>query len=298
MTNDTFSGVGVALVTPFNQDLEVDYAGLKKLLDHTSNGADYWVAHGTTGESVTTTKEEKVKILDFIKRNNPRKLPLVVGIGGNYTEDVIKKIKDFDLDGVDAVLSVSPYYNRPAQEGIVEHFVKLADVSPKPIILYNVPSRTGSNMTAETTLKLADHPNIQGIKDSSCNYDQLCLIAKYKPSGFKLISGDDMFTLPLLAIGGEGVISVLANAYPAHFGSMVQNMLNSEVERAREILLQLIELNPLMYTEGSPTGVKQLLEHMNICKNYVRLPMMPATEKLKAQIAEKMILLHGKVSID
>jgi 4-hydroxy-tetrahydrodipicolinate synthase len=297
MTNDTFMGVGVALVTPFNKDLEVDYAGLKNLLDHTSNGTDYWVVHGTTGESVTTSKEEKFKILDFIKHNNPRKLPIVCGIGGNYTDEVIKRIKEADLEGVGAVLSVSPYYNKPSQEGIYEHFMRIADISPKPIILYNVPGRTGSNMSAETTLKLAGHGNIWGIKDASCHYEQICMIAKYKPTSFKLISGDDMFTLPLIAIGGEGVISVLANAYPALFGSMVQNMLNSEVERARGILLQLIELNPLMYAEGNPTGIKQLLEHLNICKNYVRLPLMSASGKLKNQIAEKMILSHGKVSV-
>lgn len=298
MINDTFTGVGVALVTPFNQDLEVDYVGLKKLLDHTSNDADYWVAHGTTGESVTTTKEEKIKILDFIKRNNPRKLPIVLGMGGNYTDELIKKIKETDFDGVDAILSVSPYYNRPSQNGIIEHFTKVADVSSKPIIMYNVPSRTGSNISAEATLKLAEHDNIIGVKESSCNYEQLLTIAKYKPSSFKLISGDDVFTLPILALGGDGVISVLANAYPALFNSMVQNMLNSEVERAREVLLQLIELNPLMYVEGSPTGIKQLLEHLNICKNHVRLPMMCASDKLKNQIAEKMILLPGKVSVD
>jgi 4-hydroxy-tetrahydrodipicolinate synthase len=297
MTNDTFTGVGVALVTPFNRDFEVDYAGLKNLLDHTSDGADYWVAHGTTGESVTTTKEEKIKILDFIKRNNPKNLPLAVGIGGNYTDELIKKIKEFDLDGVGAVLSVSPYYNKPSQEGIYEHFMKIADVSPRPLILYNVPSRTGCNMSAETTLKLALHGNILGIKESSCNYEQLCMIAKHKPSSFKLISGDDMFTLPIIALGGEGVISVLANAYPSLFSSMVQNMMNLEVERAREVLFQLIELNPLMYVEGSPTGIKQLLEHLNICKNYVRLPMTSASVKLKEQIAEKMILLPGKVSV-
>ncbi len=298
MTNDTISGVGVALVTPFTQEFEVDYMGLKKLLDHTSNGADYWVAHGTTGESVTTTKEEKIKILDFIKKNNPKKLPIVVGIGGNYTDEVVKKIKEHDMNGIDAILSVSPYYNKPAQEGIVEHFIKVAEASQIPVILYNVPGRTSCNMCADTILKLAEHPNIIGVKDSSCDFQQLCTIAKYKPQGFKLISGDDMFTLPILAVGGEGVISVLANAYPTLFSDLYQHMCNAEVEKARELLFQLIHLNPLMYAEGSPTGIKQLLAHMNICKNYTRLPMMAASDKLKSQIAEKMIILHGKVSVE
>lgn len=293
MTNGTFSGVGVALATPFTKDLEVDYKGLKKLLEHTSNGADFWVVHGTTGESVTTTKEEKAKILEFVKYNNLRNFPIAVGIGGNYTEEVIKKIKETDLEGAGAILSVSPYYNKPSQNGIYKHFMKIADASPVPVILYNVPGRTGSNISAETAIKLAAHGNIMGIKESSCNFEQICMIARNKPTSFKLISGDDMFTIPIIAMGGEGVISVLANAYPALFGQMVHDMMSSRVESAKELLLQLVELNPLMYSEGNPSGIKQLLELMNICKNYVRLPLTEASEKLKNQIAEKMIRVHA-----
>lgn len=293
--NDTFSGAGVALVTPFNEKLEVDYAGLKNLLEHTANGSDYWVVHGTTGESVTTTTEEKIKILDFVKKHNHASLPIVVGVGGNYTEEVVKKLKAMDLDGIDGILSVSPYYNKPPQKGIYEHFVKIADASPKPVILYNVPGRTGSNIAAETALALADHKNIVGIKESSCNLEQVAMIAKYKPSGFKLISGDDMFTIPLMSVGGEGAISVLANAFPYAFGEMTRSMLSGDLVKAREYMFQLLELHPLMYVEGSPSGIKQALELLNVCRSYVRLPMVQVSEKLKNQIAEKMRMVRQPV---
>lgn len=292
---NTFSGAGVALVTPFNENHEVDYPGLNNLLEHTANGSDYWVVHGTTGESVTTTSEEKTKILDFIKQNNKSNLPIVVGVGGNYTDEVIKKFKTIDWDGIDGALSVCPYYNKPSQQGIYEHFVKIADASSKPVIIYNVPGRTGSNIVAETTLALAEHPNIAGVKESACNLEQAAMIAKYKPAGFRLISGDDMFTIPMMAIGGEGAISVLANAFPHVFGEMVRSMMRGEYETGRRHMFRLLEMHPLMYVEGSPSGIKQVLDLMNICRNYVRLPLVTVSEKLKKQIAEKMKLVEQPV---
>ncbi len=209
-----FTGTGVALVTPFHQDGSIDFASLKKLLVHTSAGVDYFVVMGTTGESATLTKEEKKEVLQFVLKNNPKKLPLVYGIGGNHTASVLEEIENTNFKGVSALLSVSPYYNKPSQEGIRQHFKKIADTAPLPVILYNVPSRTSSNLTADTTLKLAQHKNIIGIKEASGSLEQCMKIAKNKTKDFLLISGDDLFTLPLYSIGGGvGVISVLANAF-------------------------------------------------------------------------------------
>ena len=207
-------GTGVALVTPFYSDKTIDFVSLKKLLAHTALGVDYYVVMGTTGESVTLSKEEKKEVLEFVRKHNPKKLPIVYGIGGNNTQQVVEEIESTNLRGVSALLSVSPYYNKPSQEGICQHFVRVANASPVPIILYNVPGRTASNLTAVTTLRLAKHKNIIGIKEASGNLEQCMNIAKGKPKDFMLISGDDLLTLPLYAVGGVGVISVLANALP------------------------------------------------------------------------------------
>ncbi|MDQ2656524.1 MAG: 4-hydroxy-tetrahydrodipicolinate synthase, partial [Bacteroidota bacterium] len=210
-------GTGVALVTPFTDKEEVDYRSLRKLLNHTAKGVDYYVVMGTTGESATLSGDEKKAILQFVKDNNTKKLPIVYGIGGNNTREVLEIIHQTDLSGVAALLSVSPYYNKPSQEGIVRHFTAIADASPVPVILYNIPGRTSSNMTAETTLRLAQHPNIIGTKEASGNLEQCMRIARDKPKDFMLVSGDDMFTVAFYAIGARGVISVLANAFPATF---------------------------------------------------------------------------------
>src|SRR5688572_25908548 len=208
-----FYGTGVALVTPFDSTGAIDYKALKKLLAHTAKGVDYYVVMGTTGESVTVSSEEKKKVLEFVKANNSKGLPIVYGIGGNNTQNVLDTIKATNLKGVDAILSVSPYYNKPSQEGIYQHFAAVADASPLPLILYNVPGRTGSNLTAETTLRLAQHKNIIGVKEASGNLEQCMKISKYMPKDFLLFSGDDLIIIPLYSIGGKGVISVLANAY-------------------------------------------------------------------------------------
>ncbi len=277
-------GTGVALVTPFDEDKQVDFRGLKKLLAHTAKGVDYYVVMGTTGESATINKEEKKKVLSFVKENNSKKLPIVYGIGGNNTQEIIEAVKETDLRGVDAILSVSPYYNKPSQEGIFRHFKAIADESPVPIILYNVPGRTASNLTSETTLRLAKHPNIIGIKEASGNLEQCMKIVKEKPKGFMLISGDDMLTIPLYSIGAVGVISVLANAFPVIFKKIKEFSFSGNFSKASAEQFKLLEINGPMYEEGNPVGVKHVLKRMNICRNIVRLPLVSASESLQKKI--------------
>lgn len=278
-------GTGVALVTPFSENLEVDYKALKKLLRHTAKGVDYYVVMGTTGEAATITKDEKNEILQFVKDNNSKGLPIVYGIGGNNTQEVLDTIAQTDLEGVSAILSVSPYYNKPSQEGIFQHFNKIAKASPIPIILYNVPGRTASNLTAETTLRLAQLPNILGIKEASGNLEQCMQISMKKPSGFMLISGDDMLTVSLYAVGATGVISVLANAYPVPFRKMKENAATGNYARAYKELFKLLDINGPMYEEGNPVGLKVLLSEMGICSKQVRLPLIIASPVLQKKIA-------------
>ncbi len=277
-------GTGVALVTPLNPDGKIDFKGLKKLLLHTAKGVDYFVVMGTTGESVTVSSDEKKSILDFVKKNNPSRLPIVYGIGGNDTQSVLNTINSTDLTGVDAVLSVSPYYNKPSQEGIYQHFKAIADASPCPIILYNVPGRTSSNILAETTLRLAAHKNIAGVKEASGNIEQCMKIVRYKPKDFLLLSGDDLLTVPLYAIGGKGVISVLANALPLTFKKMKEFAFAGDYEKASQQQFSLLEINGLMYEEANPVGVKQLLSELGVCGNHVRMPLLPASSSLQKRI--------------
>lgn len=281
-------GTGVALVTPFTVDGTVDYKGLKRLLNHTSKGVDYYVVMGTTGESVTTSKEEKKAILEFVKANNSKNLPIVYGIGGSNTQDVLDNIKQTDFEGVDAILSVSPYYNKPSQEGIYQHFKAIAGKSPVPVILYNVPGRTASNMSAATTLRLAGHKNIVGIKEASGNMEQCMKIAAEKPEDFMLISGDDMLTVPLYSIGGVGVISVLANAYPVHFKKMKEHAFAGKYAKASQELFKLLDINGPMYEEGNPVGIKFVLSKLEICSHDVRLPLVAPSESLKKKIQQLM----------
>lgn len=284
-----FTGTGVALVTPFNASGQVDFDGLKKLLDHTaSEGVDYYVVQGTTGESATTTLEEKKDILGFTKSNNPRGLPIVYGIGGNNTAQLLEVIAQTDFRGIDAVLSVSPYYNKPSQEGIYQHYITLAETCPVPVILYNVPGRTGSNISATTTIRLARHPNIIGIKEASGDLQQALTIVRNKPEDFLLISGDDMLTVPLYAIGGCGLISVLANAYGGIFKAIHEAVMLKDFTAATQLSLQLLNINPLIYEEGNPVGIKQVLKFMGICENMVRPPLLPASESLKKKISAAM----------
>jgi 4-hydroxy-tetrahydrodipicolinate synthase len=277
-------GTGVALATPFDDSGAVDYRGLKKLLSHTAKGVDYYVVMGTTGESATLSREEKKLVLSFVKANNTRKLPIVFGIGGNNTQEVVHAISETDFEGVDALLSVSPYYSKPPQEGIVQHFHKLADASPVPVILYNVPARTSSNLTAETTLRLAQHSNIIGIKEASGNLEQCMQIMKRKPKDFLVISGDDMLTVPFYAFGAAGVISVLANAFPLIFKKIKEHALSGNIVKASQEQFKLLEINGAMYEESNPAGLKQLLSELGICENNVRLPLVPASMALKSKI--------------
>ncbi len=241
---------------------------------------------GTTGESATLTKEEKKEVLQFVLKNNSRKLPVVYGIGGNNTASVLDEIRETNFRGVSALLSVSPYYNKPSQEGIRQHFKKVADASPVPVILYNVPSRTSSNLTAETVLKLAQHKNIVGVKEASGSLEQCMRIISGKPKDFLVISGDDMLTLPLYSVGGVGVISVLANAFPVTFKNITANANIRNYPKAASELFKLLEINGPMYEEGNPTGVKYLLSLMKICKPHVRLPLAELSSSLRKRIEQ------------
>jgi 4-hydroxy-tetrahydrodipicolinate synthase len=289
--NTKLYGTGVALVTPFTVNQEVDFEGLRRLIDHvTQGGVDYLVVMGTTGESATLSEEEKKQVLTFVKEHNTGKLPIVYGIGSNHTQQVLETIRKTDFTGVDAILSVSPYYNKPSQKGIVEHFKAIADACPVPVILYNVPGRTQSNMTAETTLKLALHRNIIGIKEASGDLVQCMEIARRKPEDFLLISGDDLLTLPMISFGAKGVISVLANAFPITFSRMVNEAMAGNYPASSQHLFQLVGINPLMYTESNPVGVKQALHCLGVCENMVRLPLLPASEELVQKISNEIVL--------
>lgn len=276
-----FKGTGVALVTPFLEDGSIDYPALERVIEHVIHGnVEYLVVQGTTGESATLSQTEKSDVLGFIKKINRQRLPIVYGLGGNNTQAILNAMDEIDFSEIDAILSVSPYYNKPSQEGIVAHYEALADHCPVPVILYNVPGRTMSNISYQTTLRLANHPNIIGIKEASGNLDQCMRIAKNKPEDFLLLSGDDMTTIFMRSIGAEGVISVLANAYPEIIGSII----HGNATYSKKGAFSLLEINPLMYEESNPVGVKCLMETLGLCNDYVRLPLLRASEDLKSRI--------------
>ncbi|WP_027386659.1 4-hydroxy-tetrahydrodipicolinate synthase [Chryseobacterium gregarium] len=282
-------GVGVALVTPFNEDLSVDFDSLTKLVEYNiENGTSYLVVLGTTAEAATLSDEEKKQIVDHIIKVNNKRLPLVLGIGGNNTLDVKKQIEETDLTAFEAVLSVSPYYNKPNQEGLYQHYKALASTG-KNIIIYNVPSRTGQNVEAETTLRLAkEFPNLFLIKEASPNILQYFDILRKKPEGFSLVSGDDEFTLPVTLAGGNGVISVIGQGYPKEFSTMVQLAFEGKIKEAYEIHNKLVEITRLIFAEGNPCGIKVVLAEKGIIKNYLRLPLVPASEGLYDRIKTEM----------
>lgn len=279
-------GTGVALITPFDQQLRIDFEALKKVLEHVSKGgADYLVILGTTGESVTISIEEKQQILSFITKNNTANLPLVFGLGGYDTHELVGFLPQLDQYPLKAILSVTPYYNRPNQTGLLRHYTYLADRSKLPLILYNVPARTGCNIKAETTLELAKHGNIIGVKEAAGDLVQCVEIARSKPKDFALISGDDILTLPILSVGGIGVISVVANAYPKEFCLMVKSALAGNTTEAHKLLYQLSYAMQLSSEEGNPTGIKAMMEHQGLCKGLVRMPLAEASSELKEKIA-------------
>ena len=283
-----FKGTGVAIVTPFNEDKSVDYKGLEKLVEHLiANGINYLVVQGTTGESVTLSKQEKGETLAFIIKINNGRLPIVLGVGGNCTSTVVEAFKSTDFTGVDAILSVSPYYNKPTQEGIYQHYKAVAAASKLPIILYNVPGRTSSNILAETTVRLAkDFDNIIAVKEASGSLEQCMEIINTAPSDFLVISGDDALTLPMIASGGHGVISVLANAFPKGFSGMVGSALTNDMDTARDLHYKYFSMIDLLFCEGNPAGVKAALKDLGIIGDAVRLPLVNVSEKTNNSIKD------------
>lgn len=281
-------GIGVALVTPFTKDKQIDFTALGRIVEHVvSNGADFLVVLGTTGETPTLNDHEKALVLDFVREKTAGRVPLVVGIGGYNTNAVINSIQSFDLHGYSAVLSVVPPYSKPSQEGIYQHFKAIASASPLPIVLYNVPGRTGVNMTADTTLRLArEVSNIIGIKEASGNMRQIETILREKPEGFSLVSGDDGNTYPLMTLGAQGVISVLGNAYPKDFGEMVHLCLEGNYIEAVEIHHKFREIIRLLFADGNPAGVKCVMHDMGLLENELRLPLVPVSEHTADEILE------------
>ena len=282
-------GLGVALVTPFNEDLSIDFDSLTKLVEYNIvNGTDFLVVLGTTAETATLSKAEQAQVIEHIVKVNNKRLPLVLGIGGNNTLAVKEQIESTDLSDFEGVLSVSPYYNKPNQEGIYQHYKMLASTG-KNIIIYNVPGRTGQNIETATTLRLAkDFPNLFMIKEASPNISQYFDILRKKTAGFSLVSGDDEFTLPVTLAGGDGVISVIGQAYPKLFSDMIKLAKESKVKEAYAIHNQLVELIRLIFAEGNPCGVKTVLAEMGIIKNHLRLPLIKASENLQDRIKAEM----------
>jgi 4-hydroxy-tetrahydrodipicolinate synthase len=286
MINNKLTGMGVALITPFKTDESIDYDALARLVEYQiKNGTDYLVVCGTTAETPTLTEEEKEELTRFVLQCAAGRLPIVLGLGGNNTKAVVEKLKTSDFKGIDAILSVTPYYNKPSQEGIYQHYAAIARAAPLPVILYNVPGRTGVNMTAETTLRLAkEFKNICAVKEASGNFTQIDEIIKNKPTDFMVISGDDGITFPLITLGAVGVISVIGNAFPSEFSRMVRLALEGDYKSARQIHYHFNELIQLLFVEGNPAGVKSMLAVMGFIDNTLRLPLVPNTIKTYEKI--------------
>lgn len=282
----TLRGTGVALVTPFRSDYSIDYESLRKVIDHViTGGVEYVVSLGTTGETPTLSKEEKIAIANFTYEKVAGRVPVVVGIGGNNTAELIEELKSFPLDKAVGVLSASPYYSKPSQEGLFQHYKALAAVSPKPLLLYNVPGRTGRNLNASTTVKLAKEvKNIAGIKEASGDMAQCMEILRDKPEDFLVVSGDDALTLPQIACGMEGVISVAANSFPRMFTDMVRSCLKGDFKGAKAANDKLIRGYELLFSENNPAGVKAAMSEMKLIGNYLRLPVVPVSEGLQEKI--------------
>lgn len=290
MAKKLFTGTGVALVTPFRKDYSVDFGALTNLVKHViNNNVDYLVVMGTTSESPTLSRDERSAVVSHIMDVNDGRLPVVLGIGGNNTCELVNTIKETDFTGISGILSVTPYYNKPNQEGLYAHYKQIASTSPVPVILYNVPGRTGCNISAATTLRLAkEFPNIAAIKEASGNFDQIMKIIHNKPKNFIVLSGDDALTMPLISVGVEGVISVVGQAFPEEFTSMINHSLEGNFKEARRFHYRLLEITESLFEEGNPVGVKAALEIKGITEKNVRLPLVKASknlvQKLTAQI--------------
>jgi 4-hydroxy-tetrahydrodipicolinate synthase len=285
-----FIGTGVALITPFNADLSIDFDALERLVEYNiENGTDYLVISGTTGESVTVTAEEKKQLITFIVKVNNGRLPLVLGVGGNNTVEVLEELKSTDFSKIDGILSVSPYYSKPTQEGIYQHFKAIAEVAPKPVILYNVPGRTSSNMSPETTIRLAkDFDNIVAVKEAGNNVHQYLELLRTKPEDFLVLSGDDDLALGVALAGGSGVISVIGQALPKEFSEMIRLGIAGKAKEAYDIHFKLMPITSLIFSENNPAGIKAVLNGLGISKPHVRLPLVEATDALKTKIVNEL----------
>ncbi len=292
--NNPFKGSGVALVTPFNDDLSIDFDALRKLVNYQiDNGTDFLVVQGTTGESPTLSKEEKLEALKCVQDENKGRLKIVFGIGGNNTVEVGAFLKSISNEGLDGILSVSPYYSKPTQKGIVEHYKYLASCTPLPIILYNVPGRTASNVSVATTLELAKIDNIVAMKEASGDFSQIMEIVQNKPEGFDVLSGDDAITMPMMAVGVAGVISVVANAYPKRFAEMVHAAAIDDMDIARAAHYDLLPVTHMLFEEGNPGGVKVALEKQGIMKPLMRMPLYPISQDLRTRIENETERIIG-----
>ncbi len=281
-----FRGAGVAIVTPFKNDYSIDFAALGRVVNHViSGGVNYIVAMGTTGEPATLTKDEKKALISYVVEVIDNRVPLIVGIGGNNTQEVINLVRHSNLTGVDGILSVAPYYNKPSQKGLFQHFKAIATSSPLPLIIYNVPGRTSCNISSETCLELAHAcDNIVAVKEASGDINQIMKIIKGKPDNFNVISGDDMMTIPIIAAGGVGAISVLANAFPAQTSELIGHALKNNFKSARDLQFRFIEMTELLFADGNPSGVKAMLSILNICQNILRLPLVPVSRTVYSRI--------------
>jgi 4-hydroxy-tetrahydrodipicolinate synthase len=285
MKINPFIGTGVALITPFNDDYSVDYQSLRNIVDFTlQNDADFLVALGTTSEAPTMNAEEKAKVTKTIIETANGRCPILLGMGGNNTSALIDGIRNQDFKGIDGILSVVPYYNKPNQRGMKAHFLHVADVSPVPVVLYNVPGRVGVNLQAATTVELASHPNIIAVKEASGNLQQIMEILRDKPSDFTVLSGDDGITQPMMALGAKGVISVAANGYPKPFCKMVHLMLEDKEKEALPLHYKMLRMNGLIFADGNPAGIKALMAHNGLCKNVLRLPLVPVSDNVRQDI--------------
>lgn len=295
MKNNPFLGTGVALITPFNEDFSVDYRSLENIVEYTlSNGADFMVALGTTSEAPTLSSEEKQEVLRTIIKVANNRCPILLGMGGNNTSSLLQSMKNQDFTGVDGILSVVPYYNKPNQRGMKAHFQAVADNSPVPVVLYNVPGRVGVNLQASTCIELAKHPNIIAVKEASGNLQQIMEILRDKPSDFDVLSGDDGITQPMMALGAKGVISVAANGYPDLFCKMVKSMLNNDAVAALPLHYRLLRMNNLIFADGNPAGIKCLLAYQNLCKNVLRLPLVSVNENVKNDLEKEFNFIYNK----
>ncbi len=288
MKQNPFKGTGVALVTPFKTDFSVDVEALIRIVNHViDNGADFLVVLGTTSEAPTLTNEEKNLVISTILKANAGRLPILLGMGGNNTQAVVEAVKAQDFAGIDGILSVVPYYNKPNQRGMKAHFEAIADASPVPVVVYNVPGRVGVNLQAATCVELAKHPNIVAVKEASGNLQQIMEILRDKPTDFDVLSGDDGITQPLMALGATGVISVAANAYTSQFSRMMKAQKEGKIDEALRLHYAMLRMNQLIFADGNPAGIKCLMSHMGLCENVLRLPLVTANEKVENDIIEE-----------